>query len=200
MRAPNAGTWHCGAMARALASASPTEASLYEAALAHLARYAATQAGLIRVLDRRIERWARATAAESDAVKAAKRTARTVAARCAATGVVDDAAFAASRASRLIRSGHSRRAVTAHLAARGIAGATLQGAMPIDDEREFGAAVVLTFRRRIGAFRRTPADAETERRELGMLARAGFPREVATRALRMEPDAAEELVIRLRQA
>src|SRR5579862_7334981 len=98
-------------MAPSEASATPTEASLHEAALAHLARYATTQAGLVRVLDRRIERWARAAAADADAVQAAKRIARAVAARLAAAGTVDDAAFAAGRASRLVRSGHSSRAV-----------------------------------------------------------------------------------------
>ena len=106
------------------ANAPPTEASLHEAALSHLARYATTQAGLVRVLDRRIERWARAAAADGEAVQAAKRMARAVATRLAASGTVDDAGFAASRAGRLVRSGHSRRAVAAHLAARGIAAAT----------------------------------------------------------------------------
>jgi regulatory protein len=187
-------------MARAPATAAPTEASLHEAAVAHLARYATTQAGLVRVLDRRIERWARASAADGDAVQAAKRAARVVAARLVASGVVDDAAFAASRASRLVRTGHSRRAVAAHLAARGIAGETVQQAAAGSDESEFGAAVVLAHRRRIGPFRRIPADADSARRELGMLARAGFSHEVATRALAMDADAAEELVNRLRQS
>ncbi|TDG04393.1 regulatory protein RecX, partial [Paracraurococcus ruber] len=36
----------------------PGEAALREAALAHLARFAATEAGLTRVLRRRVDRWA----------------------------------------------------------------------------------------------------------------------------------------------
>ncbi len=39
---------------------SPDAGSLYQAALDYLARYAATEAGLRRVLERRIDRWARA--------------------------------------------------------------------------------------------------------------------------------------------
>jgi regulatory protein len=184
-------------MARIDANAPPTEASLHEAALSHLARYATTQAGLVRVLDRRIERWARAAAADGEAVQAAKRMARAVATRLAASGTVDDAAFAASRASRLVRSGHSRRAVEAHLAARGVAAATARAAIPADTE--LAAALALAQRRRIGPFRHSPTDAETARRELGVLARAGFSREVASRALDTDPDTALELVIRLRQ-
>ena len=42
--------------------ARPTESLLHNAALTHLARYGATQAGLLRVLDRRIARWAAAEA------------------------------------------------------------------------------------------------------------------------------------------
>ena len=41
------------------AGPAPTRAKLHEAALAHLAKFSATEAGLIRVLDRRIARWAR---------------------------------------------------------------------------------------------------------------------------------------------
>ena len=38
----------------------PDDAALHDAALAHLARYATTEANLRRVLGRRIDRWARA--------------------------------------------------------------------------------------------------------------------------------------------
>ncbi|MDE2575859.1 MAG: hypothetical protein KGL55_11180, partial [Rhodospirillales bacterium] len=78
--------------------ADPTPTALHEAALAHLARYAATAAGLVRVLDRRVERWARAGAADAEAVAAARRAVREEVARLVAAGLVDDAAFAAGRA------------------------------------------------------------------------------------------------------
>jgi regulatory protein len=44
--------------------------------LQHLARYATTEAGLRRVLERRIERWARAAEMERDAAALAAATAR----------------------------------------------------------------------------------------------------------------------------
>jgi len=170
-------------------------AALHEAALRHLARYAATAAGLTRVLDRRIARWAATEGAEPEAAAEARREARAVVARLVEAGAVDDAGFAAARAQRLARSGRSRRAVAAHLAARGVDAETAQAALTGD---ELVSALVQARRRRIGPFRvAAEADAEVRRRELGMLARAGFPRDVAERALAMPAAEAEEMVARL---
>src|SRR5215472_5769392 len=107
-------------MAQAGDQAAPHEASLHEAALRHLARYAVTEEGLRRVLDRRVDRWAWAAGAEPETIATAKRAVRVVVARLVAAGAVDDAAFAAARARRLARSGHSRQGIAAHLAARGV--------------------------------------------------------------------------------
>ena len=178
---------------------APDQASLHAAALRHLARYGTSAAGLRRVLDRRVERWARSAAAEPEAVARSKQAVRAVIARLIAAGALDDTAFAAGRARRLARSGHSRAGVAAHLAARGIGRETARAAFPDAEDAELAAALALARRRRIGPFRAGAADAEVRRRELGVLARAGFPREVAVRALAMEPEAAEELVRRLRQ-
>lgn len=180
---------------------APTEATLHEAALAHLARYGTTRAGLTRVLDRRVERWARA-AGEADVaeqVAAAKRAVRNVVARLVEAGVLSDAAFAEARARTLLRAGRSRRAVAAHLAARGVAGETARAVLPDDPEVELASALALARRRRLGPFRGAPADAAEARRELGVLARAGFPQAVAERALAMDPDEAEAIVHRLRR-
>ena len=179
-----------------------TEAALHEAALRHLARYGTSVAGLRRVLERRVGRWARAVAAEPEQVAAAKAAAGAVVARLARAGAVDDAAFAAARARSLARSGRSRLAVAAHLAARGVSGPVTRAALPDDPDAEFAAAIAATRRRRIGPFRAqadagTPA-ADIERRELGILARAGFPQELARRALRAEPELAEAVLARLR--
>lgn len=190
------------------AGPAPTLQALREAALAHLARFAATEAGLVRVLDRRVDRWRRRAEgegidAETDAA-AAKRAAREVARALAASGVVDDAAYAAVRARSLTRAGRSRRAIGAHLAAKGVPGEVARAAMP-EPDAELGAALTYARRRRLGPFRGVDpsddpdADAEARRREVGAMARAGFPQPVATAALRMDRDEAEALVIRLRQ-
>jgi regulatory protein len=182
----------------------PDEAGLHEAALRHLARYATTRAGLARVLNRRIDRWAREAEGEPEAIAAAAAAARAAAAavvaRLAAAGAVDDAAFAAARARSLARAGRSRRAVAAHLAARGVAAAEMREALgEADAEAEFAAALIFARRRRLGPFRAGGADAETARRELAAFARAGFPQSLARRALGMDPESAEALVLRLRR-
>jgi regulatory protein len=187
-------------MASDMPGPPPDEAELREAALAHLARYATTRAGLIRVLDRRVERWSRKAGEEAGpGVETARHTVREVVARLVAAGAVDDTTFAESRARTLTRAGRSRRAVAAYLAGRGVAPEIAHAALAGDDETELAAALSLARRRRIGPFRRGPADAEVLRRELGVLARAGFAQDVASRALRMEPVEAEALVLRLRQ-
>lgn len=178
----------------------PDEARLHEAALTHIARYATTRAGLLRVLDRRIDRWARATE-EPDmaAIAAARRAARAVVDRLAALGAVNDAAFAESRARSLTRAGKSRQAIAAHLAARGVAAETTREATARDAETDLAAALAWAKRRRIGPFRPAEADADARRKELGVLARAGFDRDIALRALACPLDEAEARVIGLKR-
>src|ERR1700689_3429230 len=173
-------------------------AALRDAALNYLARYAATEAGLLRMLERRIDRWARlAQTAETERdaiavqVAAAKQAARGVVTRLAAAGAVNDAAFAESRVRSLVRAGRSRRAIDAHLSAKGVGAQTLRDMVQEDSaDTEFVAALVLARRRRIGPFRAgDPPDAAGRRRELAMFARAGFPQSVAARVL--DSDASE---------
>jgi regulatory protein len=175
----------------------PTEASLHDAALSHLARWGTSAARLVTALDRRIERWANAAEAAPEARSAARAAARAVVARLVAAGAVDDSAFATARVRSLTRAGRSARSVSAHLAARGVDAATRHAALPADPERELAAAIGFARRRRIGPFRRAAADLP---RELGMFARAGFARDIAEQALRLDPDAAEALLTRLRES
>ncbi|OYW04581.1 MAG: hypothetical protein B7Z59_14505, partial [Acidiphilium sp. 37-67-22] len=137
----------------------PDEATLRESALAHLARFAATQAGLTRVLNRRIDRWARAAEGaglEAEAIAAALRKARVavpaVVDALSAVGAVDDAAFADGRARRLTRQGKSRRATLAHLAGKGVDSALAESVVPEDPARDLAAACAYLRRRRLPPF------------------------------------------------
>ncbi|MFO0188642.1 MAG: hypothetical protein ACK55J_18735, partial [Alphaproteobacteria bacterium] len=92
---------------RRAAGPPPNAARLREAALAHLARFAATEAGLRRVLERRVARWARAAEAEGqprEAIAASAAALTTeiaiIAQSLVAAGAVTDAAFAERRARR----------------------------------------------------------------------------------------------------
>jgi regulatory protein len=75
--------------------------------------------------------------------------------------------------------------------AKGIAPAQARAVSPEGEEIELVSALILARKRRIGPFRVAEPD---QNRELGVLARAGFPRDVALRALAMEADAAEEAI------
>ena len=180
---------------------APDERDLHDAALDYLARYAATEAGLRRVLQRRVDRWARRASAlhDTDAVAAQAAAARGmvagVVARLVAVGAVNDAAYAETRARSLLRAGRSRRGAAAQLAAKGVDAETAQSVLPADDASELAAALVLARKRRIGPFRTGgEPDVAGRRRELGVLARAGFPQDVARRALATDPEQAEALV------
>jgi regulatory protein len=177
----------------------PDAASLREAALTYLARYAATEVALRRVLAKRLERWARSQTSPEDAapvVAAAREAIEHVITTLVGAGAVSDAGFAQGRARALQRSGRSRLAIRAGLMAKGVALELARSAAGDDPGTELAAALIVARRRRIGPFRAAePEDAAAVRRkELGMLARAGFARETAERALDM---AAEEAMNRI---
>ncbi len=174
----------------------PDEATLREAALTYLTRYSATQAGLLRVLGRRVARWARAAGVAAEDTAAPLAAARAVVARLAAAGAVDDALFAASRARSLQRAGRSRRAISAHLQAKGVPSAL--AAVAEDPAAELAAAVLYSARRRIGPFRMAPDPAE-RLKDLARLARAGFPAAIAYRLLDLSPEEAEERLLEARR-
>ncbi len=177
----------------------PDEASLYEAAVNHLARYATTEASLTRALNRKIDRWARAQAeADPETIAASSRAAKsiipTVIIRLRSANVLNDAAFAASRAKRLTREGKSRRYALAHLTAKGVAQNTAAATLTDDPERELAAACAFLRRRRAGPFGDAP-----ELKTLGAMARAGFAQSTARQALRMNKDEAEQRIKALQE-
>ncbi|MFM8614687.1 MAG: regulatory protein RecX, partial [Alphaproteobacteria bacterium] len=57
------------------------------------------------------------------------------------------------------------------------------------------AAIAFCRRRRIGPFARVAPDATARMKALAALARGGFTQGVARRALAMEPDQAEEMLL-----
>ena len=182
---------------------APTEPQLREAALQHLARYAATEAGLVRVLDRRIERWLRAglrDAATAAAAAESRQAARRVAARLVREGIVNDALYAQGRTRALLRAGRSGRMVAANLAQRGIGPALVRHVLPDNPNHELAAALLLLRKRRLGPYGKEAAAApEDRRRILGILARAGFSHETATAALRQDMESADERIEGMRR-
>ena len=181
----------------------PDAGSLYQAALTYLARYAATEAGLRRILGRRVDLWARAQPdrdAAQPAIQAARAAIDGVVERLTASGAISDTAFAENRARTLVRTGRSARAVQMQLAAKGVSPETARRAASTDPETELAAALVLARKRRIGPYRHAPsADPAAHRKELALLARAGFSRDIAQQALITEREDADHRIHALRQ-
>ncbi|QDH15273.1 regulatory protein RecX [Oecophyllibacter saccharovorans] len=192
----------------------PTAASLREAALAHLARFATTRRNLEQVLSRRVRRWGLRAQKAGMAPEEIRQVEGVllgeipeIAAGMEALGAVDDAQFARSRARSLTRSGRSRRAVTAHLVVKGVDGETAQEALEASlgageeaQQAELAAALVLARKRGFGAFRRPDRPERDPMKVLAVFARNGFSQGTAAQALAMERDEAEDLILRFRSA
>jgi regulatory protein len=180
-------------------SAHLDEAVLRALGLDYATRYGGTMAAMTRILDRRIQRWERAMLGVEDAdadaiageVAVLKQAAARVVASLSALGAVDDAAFAKSRARRLRRSGRSRRAVLAHLGAKGVGASVADAAAPEDEAAEFMAALAFARRRRVGPFARD-GEPEDRVRALAAFGRAGFSGAMARRALECDPEEAQD--------
>lgn len=165
-------------------------------ALAYLGRFASSAENLRRVLLRRVRR--RVPSDEREATAQAVAAIDALIARYRASGLVDDAAYAAGRARSRLRRGQSLGTIRAGLAAKGVAAEDAEAA--IDALREAGgdpdiaAAIAFARRRRLGPYRRAALDDEMRRKELGAFARAGFSRAVAEAVLICEtPEEAEIL-------
>ena len=86
------------------------------------------------------------------------------------------------------------------LIAKGVAPDLARKASVSDAETELAAALVLARKRRIGPYRTVEdADAAVRTKEMGLLARAGFSRDVAEQAMDMSRDEAEIRIFDLRR-
>ncbi len=182
-------------------SAPPTAADLRNIALNYLARYAATEVGLRRVLTNRIEKW-RSQQAEIDADVAAElqRSIEEVIAIMVQTGLVNDQAFAEMKGQSLRREGRSIRSARAKLMTKGVPPALAHEVFPDDPDSDLAAAIMTARRRRLGPFhdpRR--GDAADGARALATLIRAGFSISIAQRALAMPIEEAEVLIEQARR-
>lgn len=151
---------------------------LQNAATFYLERYPSTAEGLRRVLNRRVRR---AEMAQAPIIDDVKQTIETIVARFVDAGVIDDRAFAQTKARALHRRGSSNRVTRQKLRVAGVDGETLDRAMEgLDEEldtdpkqREWLAAVALARRRRLGPFRQKDRK-EHRDKDLAAMARGGF--------------------------
>lgn len=150
-----------------------TVEALRAAALRHLSRHAPSSAQLRAVLARRVQR-----AGQPELAGAVDG----IVAEMVSRGFVDDTAWAAARARRLIRRGVAPGVARQRLRAHGVeAEAELAG------EAELRAARALVRRRRLGPWR-GEARGEHRSSDLAKLGRAGFGWAVAVRVIDEELD------------
>jgi regulatory protein len=163
-----------------------------------------------RVLERKTAAWARRAARTQQPevvaaeLAACRETIAAVVERLREVRLVDDASFAETRARRLGGEGRSRRAIAAHLEAKGVDSTTARQALP-DAESELAAALVFARKRRIGPFERDAGrswkgDEDDERRRgLTAMARAGYDWDLCERIFAMDLEQAEEIIARSRR-
>ena len=170
---------------------------LQSAATFHLERYPSSAEGLRRMLERRV---AKAKIAEAPIVVNVKGVIAEIVAKFVAAGVIDDKAFAQTKARALHRRGTSGRLTRQKLKLAGVDPDTLDQAMAgLDQEldtdprqREWKAAAALARRRRLGPFRAKERK-EHRNRDLATMARAGFDYELARRVIdAVDSDALDE--------
>ena len=149
-------------------------------ALGYLERFASSAENLRRVLRRRVRR----RTSDNETVQRAAAQIDELVARYRESGLLDDAAYAAARARGRLARGEPLRRIAAGLASKG--GDAEDRAAALDALREtapdpdLAAACAFARRRRLGPYRRGPAD---RNRELGSFARAGFGRREAEAVL-----------------
>jgi regulatory protein len=170
---------------------------LQSAATFYLERYPSSAEGLRRVLERRV---AKAKIAEAPIVVNVKGVIAEIVAKFVAAGMIDDKAFAQTKARALHRRGTSGRLTRQKLKLAGIDPDTLDQAMAgLDQEldtdprqREWKAATALARRRRLGPYRAKDRK-EHRNRDLAAMARAGFDYDLARKVIdAVDSDALDE--------
>lgn len=180
----------------------PDAASLRNAALRYVARYAANTTRLRRVLQAKLTK--AALLHPEWAQDHAKRTAlqgviEQIMEEFCHKNYVDDVGFAANKVRSLQHQGKGRRMIMAKLQADGVqpdeitaALATAQGDGDAE-ALELEAARRLAKRKKLGAYRQNTGDSATLRRDYAALARAGFSHTIARQVL--QQDMEEDVVL-----
>lgn len=168
-----------------------TERRLENIANFYLQRFSTTAAHLRRVLLRRVDKSLFTSASDG---KSASRSEMSgwvdrLINRLVEIGAVNDRSYADGLAARLRRLGKSPGVIRARLLAKGVPQATIEiviaeTAETVDGkEAAFLAALAYARRRKLGPYRKAPADRDTARKDLGAMARAGFSLDIARRVL-----------------
>jgi regulatory protein len=183
-------------------TAPPSMADLKDAALRYVARYAATQASVRRVLVRRIDAWQRRSSASSEEIRSALvLSIEQIIADLTRSGAIDDKTYAETRGRSLRREGQSGRSARAKLIAKGVPAHLAEAAITDDPTMELAAILIAARRRRLGPFASPKAIRSHDPvKALARLVRAGFAPDLARRALYMTAEEAEAVLFEARRS
>ena len=179
-----------------------TAASLENAAVYYLSRFASSSGNLRRVLMRKVARAAQIgeEGGEEGRAEAGARMVDALIARYLEKGLLNDRAYAAQAASSLAQRGASRYSIAGKLAQKGVANDLVTQAIAELDEEggssELAAACALVRRRRLGPYRAPDKRPDFREKDLASLARAGFSLDLARRVLRAKDVEALERLAR----
>ena len=161
---------------------------LQNAATFYLERYPSTAEGLRRVLNRRVRKAEMFQAPIMDNVQQAIST---IIQKFVDAGMIDDKAFAQTKARSLHRRGSSTKLTRQKLQHAGVDRETLDKAMAgLDEEldldprkRELTAAIALARRRKLGPFRIEKDRKDRRAKDLAAMARGGFDYQLAKKVI-----------------
>ena len=157
-------------------------ASLAKTALAYLNRRDASR----QKLAQHLQRWA-ARNASPDEMVAVRGFIAELIERYQSSGLIDDSRLAENAVRSLRARGKSARAIEHKLSAQGVEQGSIASALGADRranaDAELEAAKALVQKRRLGMFRPEAERAEKRRKDLAVLARAGFDFDICRRAL-----------------
>ncbi|HYF54206.1 MAG TPA: RecX family transcriptional regulator [Salinarimonas sp.] len=156
-----------------------TAAYLERAALHYLERYASSAGNLRRVLARKVER--RCRERDEDPAEFLPLVDEVVG-KAVSGGYLDDRLYAEGRVAALRRRGASARGIAAKLSAKGVDRDTVAAALGAEEGDDMTAALALARRRRLGPFRTRDREGHRDR-DLAVLARGGFPFDVARKVV-----------------
>jgi regulatory protein len=168
-----------------------TAQSLAEAAISYLNRHTATR----EQLSRRLETWVLRRGEPPD-LGAARPLMAALLARYESSGLVDDKRLAEHAAERFRARGGSSRKIAARLHSRGISSSVIDDVLAAErrenPEPDLAAARALVAKRRLGSLRPPAERAPNRRRDLAVLARAGFDFDTAIRALNTSAEESDD--------
>jgi regulatory protein len=162
-----------------------TRRQLENAALRYLGRFASSTENLRRVLKHHLMR--AGLRPDDPEYREAACWIEELVSRMRANAILDDGKYAEAQAESLSRRGVAVRGIGYRLAAKGVAGETIEAALDglrgQKGDADLKAAAMLARRRRLGPYRAAAERKARREKDMAALSRAGFSHDIARRVI-----------------